>query len=93
MQATIERLSDDLSARYVSYLETFMVDLWSDGGYVEFRCGFSLRRDHVLQSLTVKVPASAGNSDVEREALTIAVFAELEEQIDLAIVQDKVAAN
>ena len=93
MKALVNRLSDAISTRYVNYLETFMVDLWSSDGLIEFRCGFSLRSDHVLQSLVVKLPAASGTSDAEREALTIAVFEELETQIDLAIASDRVAAN
>ena len=93
MKALVDRLSDELSVRYVTYLETLVVDLWSEHGFIEFRCGFSLRSDHVLESLTVKLPAAAGTSDTEREVLIRAVFEELEEQIDLAIARDKVAAN
>lgn len=93
MKALVDRLSNELSGKYVTYLETLVVDLWSEDGFVEFRCGFSLRSDHVLQSLTVKLPAAAGTSDLEREVLIRAVFEELEEQIDLAIARDKVTTN
>lgn len=44
MKALVDRLSVEFSERYVKYLETFMVDLWSEGGFVEFRAGYSLRR-------------------------------------------------
>ncbi|WP_281261476.1 hypothetical protein [Devosia naphthalenivorans] len=42
----------------MTYLETLVVDLWSEHGFIEFRCGFSLRSDHVLESLTVELPAA-----------------------------------
>lgn len=93
MKALVDRLSAELVERYIQYLETFLVDLWSDHGLIEFRAGYTLRRDHVLRSFTVKVEADAGQTDAERELLIIVVFDEIGEQIDLAIANDKVAAN
>ena len=93
MKALVNRLSAELSGRYVQYIETFMVDLWSERGFIEFRAGYSLRRDHELRSVTVKVEADAGATDAERELLIVVVFDEIEEQIDLAIAEDRVAAN
>jgi hypothetical protein len=93
MKALVDRLSAELTSRYVQYLETFMVDLWSDRGFIEFRAGYSLRRDHQLRSFTVKVDADSGQTDAERELLVIVVFDEIEEQIDLAIADSKVDAN
>ena len=93
MKDLVDQLSTELSSKYLTYIETFMVDLWSEDGFIEFRCGFALRSDHVLQSLVVKMPAASGTSDAERQVLTRVVFEELEEQIDLAITRDKVAAN
>ena len=55
--------------------------------------GFRGAAIHALQSLVVRMPAASGTSDVERQILTRAVFEEFEEQIDLAITRDKVAAN
>lgn len=93
MKALVERLSAELSKRYVQYLETFLVDLWSDRGFIEFRAGYSLRRDHELRSFIVKVEADSGQTDAERELLIHVVFDEIEEQIDLAIADNKVNAN
>lgn len=93
MKARVERLSAELSERYVQYLETFLVELWSERGFIEFRAGFSLRRDHELRSFTVKVDADSGQTDAERELLVILVFDEIEELIDLAIADNKVDAN
>lgn len=93
MKALVDRLSAELSDRYVQYLDTFMVDLWSETGFIEFRAGYSLRRDHLLRSFTVKVEADAGETDAERELLIIVVFDEIEAHIDLAISDNKVAAN
>jgi hypothetical protein len=70
-----------------------MVDLWSERGFIEFRAGYSLRRDHQLRSFTVKVEADSGQTDAERELLIVVVFDEIEEQIDLAIAGNRVAAN
>nr|WP_295884936.1 hypothetical protein [uncultured Devosia sp.] len=93
MKALVDRLSAELADRYIQYLETFMVDLWSERGFVEFRAGYSLRRDHQLRSWTVKVEADSGETDAERELLIIVVFDEIEEQIDLAIAGNRVVAN
>ena len=54
MQDLVDRLSAELSNKYLTYIETFMVDLWSEDGFIEFRCGFTLRSDHVLKSLVVR---------------------------------------
>lgn len=32
MKALVDQLSVELSDRYVQYLETFMIDLWSEAG-------------------------------------------------------------
>lgn len=93
MKALVDRLSAGIAERYVQYLETFMVDLWSEAGFIEFRCGYSLRRDHQLRSFTLKVEADAGETDGEREMLILVVFDEIEEHIDLAIAGNRVAAN
>lgn len=93
MKALVDRLSADLSERYLQYLDTFLVDLWSEDGFIEFRCGFSLRRDHELHRHTLKVPAVAGETDGERELLIVVIFDEIEELVDLAIAKRKVDAN
>jgi len=87
MKDYVDRLSAELTERYLIYLETFMVDLWSDDGMIEFRVGYSLRADHLLRSFTVKVEASAGTNDVERRAIIAAVFVEIEDRIDDAIAE------
>jgi hypothetical protein len=49
MKATVDRMTAELTDRYLHYLETFKVDLWSEAGLIEFRCGFTLRGDHLLR--------------------------------------------
>ena len=93
MKELVDRLSAELSERYIQYLETFLVDLWSDAGFIEFRCGFALRRDHALRTFTLKVDADAGQTDDERDLLIAVVFDEIEEMLDLAISERKVDAN
>jgi hypothetical protein len=41
MKATVDRFSAQLTDRYIHYRETFMVDLWSDLGRIEFRYAHS----------------------------------------------------
>ena len=93
MKALVDRLSAELSSKYVQYIETFMVDLWSEAGFIEFRCGFCLRRDHQLHRFTLKVPAVAGETDAERELLIVAIFDEIEELVDKAIAADRAGNN
>ena len=93
MKALVERLSARLTEQYVHYVETFLIDLWSDDGVIEFRAGFSLRSDHILRDLTVKVPASSATSDAERVAIITAVFEEIEAAIDDAVADNRVDAN
>lgn len=93
MKALVERLSAELSDRYIQYLETFMVDLWSEAGFIEFRCGFTLRRDHELRTFTLKVPAAIGKTDAEREVLIAVIFEEIEGRVDSAIAEHKVVSN
>ncbi|KQX35354.1 hypothetical protein ASD04_15050 [Devosia sp. Root436] len=93
MKALVDRLSAELSSKFIQYLETFMVDLWSEAGFIEFRCGFTLRRDHELRRFTLKIPAVAGETDGERELLIIVIFEQIEDLIDKAIAERKVDAN
>jgi hypothetical protein len=93
MQAVVDRLSNELSDRYLPYLEAFLVDLWSEAGFVEFRCGFTLRRDHTLRQFTLKVPEVIGETDGEREVLIIVVFEQIEQMIDEAIAESKTEVN
>ncbi|HTN63377.1 MAG TPA: hypothetical protein VL147_17795 [Devosia sp.] len=93
MKALVDRLSAELSDRYVQYLETFMVDLWSEAGFIEFRYGFTLRRDHELRTFTLKMPAAIGETDAERKMLIAVIFEEIEGLVDIAIAEHKVASN
>lgn len=39
MQAYVDELSSALIERYKLYLQTFLLDLWSERGMIEFRFG------------------------------------------------------
>ena len=93
MKAYVDKLSADLAERYGLYIETFMVDLWSDHGFIEFRVGYTLRSDHKLRSAVFKVEATEAINDVERRAVIAALFLEIEDHIDEAIAGQVVAAN
>ncbi|MET3901284.1 hypothetical protein ABIB57_005254 [Devosia sp. UYZn731] len=93
MKDFVDRLSADLSGRYVHYLETLLVDLWSEAGFIEFKCGFALRSDHLMRCFQIKVPALAGDTDGERRLIVVMIFEEIEEKIDLAIAENKLDAN
>lgn len=41
MKALVDRLSAELSSKYLQYLETFMVDLWSEAGFIEFHTAYA----------------------------------------------------
>ncbi|UXN76165.1 hypothetical protein N8D56_26235 (plasmid) [Devosia sp. A8/3-2] len=93
MKATVNRLSAELTTRYVHYLETFLVDLWSDVGQIEFRCGFTLRVDHQLRQFTLKLPALDGDTDEERDMMIVIIFEQIEDMIDDAIAERRADAN
>lgn len=93
MKALVDRLSAETTSRYVHYVETFLIDLWSDEGFIEFRCGFTLRRDHELRRFTLKVPAVIGETDADRQLLIVVIFEQIEELIDNAIAERRVEAN
>lgn len=93
MQGTIDRLSEQLSERYVVYLDSLLVELVSEGGALEFRCGFALRGDHKLRTCRYGVPAGEWATDAERDTIAAAVFEELEHFIDEAIAEQLQDAN
>ena len=93
MKAYVDKLSADLVEQYKLYIEAFMVDLWSDDGFIEFRVGYALRSDHKLRSTVFKVGATEAINDVERRAVIAALFVEIEDHIDEAIASQVVAAN
>ena len=93
VKALIDQLSADLSARYVHYIETLLVDLWSEAGFIEFKCGFVLRSDHKLRRFTLKVPALDGDTEGERNLIIVMIFEQIEDMVDRAIAEEKVATN
>ncbi len=93
MKAYVDRLSVNLTEQYKLYLETFMVDLWSDHGLIEFHVGYTLRSDRKLRSFVVKIDAAEAINDVERRAVIAAIFLEIEDQIDEAIADQALAVN
>jgi len=93
MKAYIDKLSANLIDQYKLYIETFMVDLWSDHGLVEFHVGYALRSDHKLRNFVIKVEATDAINDVERRAILAALFVEIEDAIDAAIAGEMVEAN
>ena len=93
MKAYIDKLSANLIDQYKLYIETFMVDLWSDHGLIEFRVGYALRSDHKLRNFVIKVEAAEAINDVERRAILAAIFVEIEDAIDAAIADEMAEAN
>ncbi|WP_152662627.1 hypothetical protein [Devosia soli] len=93
MKTFVDTLSEELIERYKLYLETFMVDLWSASGMIEFRVGFSLRNDHKLRSFTLTVGAEEAITDDQRRAVIEALFLEIEDQIDEAVASNLVELN
>ena len=93
MKDTVDRLSAELADRYIHYLDTFMVDLWSEAGFIEFRCGFTLRRDHLLRRFKLRVPAVDGDTDGERNLIIAIIFEQIEDVIDKAIAENRTASH
>ena len=93
MKSLVDKLSDELSAKYLHYIDVFLVDYCSGDGSVEFNAGFSLRLDHQLRSVSVRLPAGSCRTDIERKLFLRVAFDEIELQIDRAIADDRVNAN
>ena len=93
MKDTVDRLSAELTQRYIHYLDIFLVDLWSGDGFIEFRCGFSLRTDHVLRHFKLKLPAIVADTDNERALAIVIIFEQIQYMVDKAIAEDKTAAH
>lgn len=93
MQTYIDGLSDYLIERYKLYIETFMIDLGSEAGVIEFRVGYTLRKDHKLRSFVLKVGAGEAVTEDERRAIVDALFLEIEDQLDEAIALDQAELN
>lgn len=93
MKAYIDKLTANLIDQYKLYIETFMVDLWSDHGLIEFHVGYALRADHKMRNFVIKVEAAEATNDVERRAVIAAIFLEIEDTIDEAIADELVEAN
>ena len=93
MKATVDRLSVKLTERYIQYLEAFLVDLWSEAGRIEFRCGFALRSDHILHRFQLDVPAIAGDTDEDRNVIVGVIFEQIEDVIDRAIAENRTATH
>ncbi|GEM_PF-875962 len=93
MKAYVDKLSANLIEQYKLYIETFMVDLWSDHGLIEFHVGYALRSDHKMRNFVIKVEAAEAINDVERRAVIAAIFVEIEDAIDEAIADQTVEAN
>jgi len=85
MKAYVDTLSEELIEQYKLYLETFMVDLWSSSGMIEFRVGYSLRKEHKLRGFTLKVGAEEAITTREQQAIIDALFLEIEDHLDEAI--------
>lgn len=85
MQEYVDELSSTLIERYKLYLQTFLVDLWSERGQIEFRCGYTLRRDSKLHTRTFTVSGQEALTTAEHLAVVDALFAEIEDHIDETI--------
>lgn len=93
MKAYVDKLSTNLTERYKLYIDTFLVDLWSADGVIEFRVGYCLRNEHKLRSIVLKVSALDAIDDNERRAIIDALFLEIEDQLDEMISQNAVELN
>lgn len=93
MQAFIDELSSELTERYKLYLETFLLDLWSEDGMIEFRFGYTLRRARKLHTRVFKVGAEGALTTAERLAVVDALFIEIVDYIDETIAETLAELN
>ncbi len=91
-EGVVDRLGDELSRKYLPYPKTFLVDLWSEPGSIEF-LWFTLRRDHALRQFTLELPTVIGETDAERELVIIIVFEQIEQLVDEAVAENQAEVN
>jgi hypothetical protein len=75
-----------MRADFAGECESIVCGIWSAGGQIELRCGYTLRRDHVLRKTNFCLPSTSGANDLERAHLIAAAFATLRGEIEHAIV-------
>lgn len=85
MKAQVDRMAAKLLERYRHYLSNLDVGLWSEAGFIEFRCTFRLRRDAYVNGFTLGLPADSAETDAERTILIAGVFAVIETHLNEAI--------
>ena len=85
MKAQVDRMATELLERYRHYLSDLDVGLWSDAGFIEFRCTFRLRRDACVNGFTLGLLADSAETDAERAILIAGVFALIEKHLIEAI--------
>ena len=93
MKAQVDRMAAELLERYRHYLADLDVGLWSDAGFIEFRCRFKLRRDLVVHSFTLGLPAVSAETDAERATLVVGVFAVITKRLEAVIVERPLASS
>jgi len=93
MQTYIEQISSTLIERHEIYVQIFMVHLWNERVMIEFRFGYSLRRDSKLHARIVKVGAQEALTSSERRATADAMLAEIEDHIDETISATRLEVN
>ena len=85
MKAQVDRMAAELLERYRHYLSTLEVGLWSQVGFIEFRCTFSLRRAAHVDGFTLVLPADSAETGAERATLIVGTFAAIETRLLEAI--------
>ena len=85
MKAQVDRMAAELLERYRHYLSELGVGLWSEAGFIEFRCTFRLRRGTGVNGFTLGLPADSADTDAERAILVAGVFAAIETHLNEAI--------
>jgi hypothetical protein len=93
VEPLVEELTTELSARYVQYVETLLIDLNTEENAAEFKVGFSLRSDHELRQVTIKATSDLDDEELGQEAMVRAVFEEIETFIDQAVATEKHKTN
>ena len=93
MKAQVDRMAAEFLERYRHYLVDLDVGLWSEAGFIEFRCRFRLRRDSLVHNFTLGLPAVSAETDAERATLVVGVFAVITERLNTAIAERPLAGS
>lgn len=89
MGQLVDRLTAELTKRYLQHVETLVVDFRMEDGQAVLWLGFSLRSDHILRQLTLQADVDADHHELSQALIVKGMFQEIGAAIDLALAAEQ----